>query len=198
MWPYSFVSLMPTSWLHDLLDSPCPFIYGCLYETIQQIPLTLDNDVIRVDLDSNTIEGSNDGSYLLPLNLRQTLEGSLEYLKKFRLNKFHSTLVNIGVSEACLYVFTELFYRLPEFFKREKLPNQVNGQFSICSNYFNRQDSGIDLQSMVSIDLPKRIVNHEWKREENFLGYEFRAREFLGVQPTSSYALFLTEFISGR
>ncbi len=198
IWPYSFVSLMPTSWLHDLLDSPCPYIYGCLYETIHQIPLILDNDTIRIDLDSSTIEGSNDTSYLLPLNLRQTLEGSLEYLKKFRLNKLNSTLINLGVSEACLHVFTELFYRLPEFFKRETLPNQINIQYSICSDYFNRRDSGIDLQSVVSIDVPQMIANHERKREENSLGYEFREKEFLRVQPSSSYVLFLKEFIAGK
>ncbi len=194
IWPYSFVSLMPSSWLHDLLDSPCPYIYGCLYETIEQIPLINDNDIIYVDIDLNTINGSNDISHLFPLNLRQILEGSLEYLKKFRLNKLNSTLINIAVSEACLNVFIELFHRLPEFFKREKISTQINGQFSICSDYFKRQDSGIDLQSLVSIDLQ---LNKERKKEENQLDYEFRSEEFLGVQPTTSYVLFLKEFING-
>jgi hypothetical protein len=112
---------MPSVWLRDLLDSPCPYIYGCLYETIRQIPLTIDNEIIRVDLDLSTIEGSNDTSRLFPLNLRQTLESSLEYLKRFRLTKLNSNLINIAVSEACLYVFTELFYRLPDFFKRDEI-----------------------------------------------------------------------------
>jgi len=188
---------MPSSWLHDLLDSPCPYIYGCLYETIQQIPFINDNDIIRVDLDLNTIDGSNDISHLFPLNLRQILEGSLEYLKKFRLTKLNSNLINIAVSEACLNVFIELFYRLPEFFKREKISTQINEQFSICSDYFKRHDSGIDLQSLVSIDLQQITLNKERKQEENQLDYEFRSEEFLGVQPTASYVLFLKEFING-
>jgi hypothetical protein len=126
------------------------------------------------------------------------LESSLDYLKKFRLNKVHPVLVNVAVSEACLYVFTELFYRLPDFFKREKLPSQINRQFSICSDYFDRRDSGIDLQSVVTIDVPRILADHERKREENLLGYEFREKDFLRVQPTASYVLFLKEFITGK
>jgi len=193
VWPYSFVSLMPSVWLRDLLDSPCPYIYGCLYETIRQIPLTIDNEIIRVDLDLSTIEGSNDTSRLFPLNLRQTLESSLEYLKRFRLTKLNSNLINIAVSEACLYVFTELFYRLPDFFKREKISTKINEYFPVVK----MPDSGIDLQSFVSIDLQKTIINKEHKREEIRLGYEFRLEEFLSVQPMPSYVVFLKEFIDG-
>lgn len=189
IWPYSFVSLMPSSWLQDLLDSPCPFIYGCLSETLEQIPSTIDSDIIRVDLDSNTIIDQPETFNVLPLNLRQTLEDSLEYLKKFRLVKLNSTLINIAVSEACLRVFVELFFHLPDFFKRQQIPVS----FSLCSNYFTRYDSGIDLQSVTSIDCQQTKDNEE----ENRLGYEFRSKEFLDIQPNSSYVSFFKEFLNG-
>jgi hypothetical protein len=197
IWPYSFVSLMPSSWLHDLLDSPCPYIYGCLYETIEKIPLINDNDIIRVDIDLNTIEGSNDISSLLPLNLRQTLEGSLEYLKKFRLNKLDSTLINIAVSEACLSVFIELFHRLPDFFKRHKISTKNKENFSACLKYFKPEDDELDLQSVLSTDLQQIAENTEDKHEENQVEYEFHSEEFLRAQPTRFYTLFLTQFIQG-
>jgi hypothetical protein len=120
MWPYPFVSVMPSSWLNDLLESPCPYIYGCLYEIMQRVPSTMEKDSIRVDLDSDTIDiGLNDG-FILPLDLRQTLNASLEYLIRFRLIKSDLNLINIAISEACLHVFTELFYRLPDFFQRDQ------------------------------------------------------------------------------
>lgn len=190
IWPYSFVSLMPSSWLDDLLDSPCPFIYGCLSERKQEILLRNDNDIIYVDLDSSTIEGYYETKYLFPLNLRQTLEASLEYLKKYRLNKLNINLINIAVSEACLNVFIELFYRLPDYFKRQKISIENEGLFSICSDYFNHHDSGVDLQSLVSTDTQR-------KQEENHVDYEFYSEEFLRVQPTPSYVLFLKTFIHG-
>ena len=82
MWPYPFVSLMPSSWLHDLLGSPCPYIYGCLYETIQQIPSMIEGDTVCIDLDLNVIDMGFDGEYVLPVELRDTLQESLEYLNK--------------------------------------------------------------------------------------------------------------------
>jgi len=188
IWPYSFVSIMPSSWLHDLLDSPCPFVYGCLSETLEQIPSIIDSDdIIRVDLDSNTLIDETERTNILPVNLRQTLEGSFEYLKRFRLvAKLNSTLINIAVSEACLHVFVDLFSHLPEYFKRQQNPRS----FSLCSNYFTRYDSGIDLQSVTSIDCQPTD-------EENRLGYEFRSKEFLDIQPNPSYVLFLKEFMHG-
>jgi hypothetical protein len=196
-WPYSFVSLMPTSWLHDLIDSPCPYIYGCLYETMQQISLTNDNDIIRVDLDLKTIEGGNDTSPLLPFNLRYTLEYSLEYLTKFRLIKLNSNLINIAVSEAFLRVFIELFYRLPDFLKCEKISTKPDEHFSTDIDHFQRQDSGIDLKSLESIDLQQMTpTNNERKQDEDEFGYEFLSKEFLSIQPTY-YILFLKEFIHG-
>jgi hypothetical protein len=176
---------MPSSWLHDLLDSPCPYIYGCLY------------DIIRVDLDLNTIESHTDNTHMLPLNLRQTLESSLEYLIKFRLIRLNNVLINIAISEACLNVFKELFHRLPEFFKREKtlIPSVKNdGHFSICSDYFQRHDSGIDLQSLVSIDIQQPPTV---KQEENRFGYDFQSEEFLRVQPSASYVSYLRDFMHG-
>jgi len=197
IWPYSFVSLMPSSWLTDLLDSPCPYIYGCLYETMQHIPLTFDPDILRVDLDLSTIDGHIDTTHLLPSNLRQTLEFSLDYLIRFRLIKLNLTLINIAVSEACLYVFTELFYRLPDFFKREKISTKNDGHYSLCLDYFKRHDSGIDLQSLVSVDLQQIKTNNEHKREENRLDYQFNSEEFLRVQSIPAYKTFLEEFIRG-
>ena len=192
IWPYSFVSLMPSSWLRDLLDSPCPYIYGCLYETMDQIPSTVDSDTICVDLDLSTITACGDTTHLLPFNLRQTLESSLEYLKRFRLIKSNSTFINIAVSEACLYVFTDLFHRLPEFFKVEKEVTKTDKQFSACSNDFKDYDSGIDLQSLLSDELPQTTKN---KHQHT---YEFCSEGFLRVQPTPAYALFLKKFIHGR
>ena len=194
VWPFLFVSLMPSSWLnHDLLDSPCPYIYGCLYETIEQMPTKIDNDTVCVDLDLGSVQPCNDSKSVLPPNLRQILEASLEYLIRFRLIKSNSIFINIAVSEAFLYVFTELFYRLPEFFKREKIAIKNDKHFSACSNYFKRQDSGIDIESVVSDDLPQPTTNNN----DNRLGYEFRSEEFLRVQPTPWYGLFLKEFIQG-
>jgi hypothetical protein len=88
---------------------------------MQQLPSTIEKDSIRVDLDSNTIDiGVNDG-FFVPLDLRQTLNASLEYLVRFRLIKTNLNLINIAFSEACLRVFIELFYRLPDFFKRDEI-----------------------------------------------------------------------------
>lgn len=177
MWTFPFVSIMPSSWMQDLLDSPCPYIYGCLYETALQTPSTMENDSIRVDLDLNTIDiGLNDG-FILPLNLRHTLNASLEYLTKVRLSKSNSNLINILVSEACLHVFTELLHRLPDFFKRDQIPSKtINHQ---------RNDSGIDVKSVTSNSI------------ENRLGYDFRSDEFLILQPTPVYVTFLNDFIHG-
>jgi hypothetical protein len=185
MWPYPFVSIMPSSWLHDLLDTPCPYIYGCLFETTKQIPLIMEQDSIHVNLDLNTIDmGINDG-FILPLDLRQTLNASLEYLIRFRLIKSNINFINIFISEACLHVFIELFYRLPDFFKRD-LDNQRN---------IKDNDSGIDLQSN---DVEHQIIKIECKQEENRLGYNFRSDEFLILQPTSAYVTFLNDFIHGN
>jgi hypothetical protein len=186
MWPYPFVSVMPSSWLHDLLDSPCPYIYGCLYETLQHIPSTMDQDSIRVDLDLNTIDISLNDGFILPLDLRQTLIASLEYLTRFRLIKSDLNLINIAVSEACLHVFIELFHRLPDFFKRDQIPLKTidnEQKFSTCLDYFKQDHSEIEHQSK-----PK---------EENRLGYDFRSDEFLILQPTSAYVTFLNDFIHG-
>ena len=80
----------------------------------------MEKDAIRVDLDSDTIDiGLNDG-FILPLDLRQTLNASLEYLIRFRLIKSDVNVINIAISEACLHLFTELFYRLPDFFQRDE------------------------------------------------------------------------------
>jgi hypothetical protein len=193
IWPYSFVSLMPSSWLRDLLDSPCPYIYGCLYETLEQIPSTIDCDTICVDLDLGSIQPCSDTTYLLPSNLRQTLESSLEYLVRFRLIKSNSTVINIAVSEACLHVFTDLFHRLPDFFKRETTVIKKDKNSSTCSDHLNHHDSGIDLRSLVSDDVPQTTTTNQ----ENRLGYEFRSEEFLNIQPNSAYVLFLKEFIRG-
>ncbi|CAF4505827.1 unnamed protein product, partial [Rotaria magnacalcarata] len=76
IWPYPLVSLMPSSWLCDLVDSPCPFIYGCLHETVRDTQLTFDHDTIQVDLDLNKIEASTETRDLLPADLRQTFESS--------------------------------------------------------------------------------------------------------------------------
>ena len=195
IWPYSFVSLMPGSWLHDLLDSPCPFIYGCLAETMQHISFNFDNETIGIDLDSNVIKGHGESTPFLPLNLRQTLESSLEYLKRFRITKLNSTLVNIAVSEAFVNVFVELFQYLPDFFKRHHSTTPLSRHYSICSNNSNRRDSGIDLQSVVSMDSQQVI---ERKSEDNSQDYEFRSEEFLQAQPSPSYVLFLKEFIHGE
>ena len=120
MWPYPFVSLMPSSWLNDLLESPCPYIYGCLSETKEKISQAMEKDSIRVDLDADTVDiGLNDG-FILPLDLRQTLNASLEYLIRFRLIKSDLNLINVAISEACLHVFVELFYRLPDFYQRDQ------------------------------------------------------------------------------
>ncbi|CAF0989684.1 unnamed protein product [Rotaria sp. Silwood1] len=200
MWPYPFVSLMPSSWLHDLLDSPCPYIYGCLYETMQQIPKTTEKDSIHVDLDLNTVDMSIGDNFILPLNLRQILQASLEYIIRFRLVKSNSTLVNIAVSEACLHVFTELFYSLPSYFKRHQTSEKLtdNKQKSSSSpKSFKRNDSGIDVQSIVSSDVQHESRKTEHKKEENSLGYDFRSDDFLISQPSSGYIVFLNDFIHG-
>jgi len=193
MWPYPFVSVMPSSWLRDLLDSPCPYIYGCLSETRQQIPLIMEQDSIRVDLDLNTIDvGLNDG-FILPLDLRQTLNASLEYLIRFRFIKSDLNLINICVSEACLHVFVELFYRLPDFFKRD----QISRKSKDNSQNFKHDDSGIDLQSVASNDIEFQSIKTEQKQERNRLGYDFRSDEFLILQPTPAYVTFLNDFTHG-
>jgi len=201
MWPYPFVSLMPSSWVQDLIDSPCPYIYGCLYEITEQLPSTIEKDFLRVDLDLNTIDINLNDGFVLPLDLRQTLQASLEYLMRFRLVKLNSALINIAVSEACLHVFTELLHRLPDFFKRDQISLELTNderKFSTCSNYFKRDDSGIDLQSVVSDDIQQESTNNECKKKErNRLDYDFRSDEFLILQPTSSYVTFLNDFIHG-
>ncbi|CAF2559761.1 unnamed protein product [Rotaria sp. Silwood2] len=201
IWPYPFVSLMPSSWLHDLLESPCPYIYGCLYETMQQIPSTIEKDSIRVDLDLNTIEMDTGDNIILPLDLRQILQASLEYIIRFRLVKSNSTLVHIAVSEACLHVFTELFYSLPTYFTRHETSVKLtdNEQKSPSSpKSFKRNDSGIDVQSVVSNDVQHESRKNEHKKEKNRLGYDFRSDDFLISQPTSGYVAFLNDFIHGR
>ena len=190
IWPYSFVSLMPSSWLDDLLDSPCPYIYGCLHDTLQHLPPTIDKDTLRVDLDANTIDVGFDDRYLLPLDLRQTLQASLEYLTRFRLMKPNPSLINIATSEACLRVSVELLYRLPEFFERDQSP-------SMDSDSFTRRDSGIDLQSVASNDTPQDSSRSPSKRGDDRLEYHFRSDEFLILQPTSAYVTFLNTFIHG-
>ncbi|UJR28462.1 hypothetical protein I4U23_009702 [Adineta vaga] len=198
IWPYSFVSLMPSSWLPDLLDSPCPYIYGCLHDTMQQIPKISDDDTLIVDLDLGTLDGNLETTCFLPRNLRQILESSLDYIARFRLMKTNSTLINIAVSEAFLSVFIELFYRLPDFFKRDQTSSVHNQRHSsICSDSFQRRDSGIDLQSLVSIDLHQSNTTNEQKYEENHFGYKFNSEEFLRAQTNMSYTIFLKEFISG-
>ncbi|CAF1365024.1 unnamed protein product [Adineta ricciae] len=198
IWPYSFVSLMPSSWLTDLLDSPCPYIYGCLRDTMQQIPKAPDSETLIVDLDLCTLDGNLETTYLLPYNLRQILESSLDYVARFRLLRTNSILTNIAVSEAFLSVFTELLYRLPDFFKRNKSSiTEKDQQSSIGPDRLQHRDSGIDLQSLVSMELSQVILNNEPKAVDNYLGYEFHTDEFLRVQITPSYVIFLKEFISG-
>lgn len=188
---------MPSSWLHDLLDSPCPYIYGCLHEKLNDLPSTLDKETVRVDLDSNTIETDLDDGFFLPLDLRQTLQASLEYIVRFRLVKLSSNLINIAVSEACLRVFIELFHRLPDFFKRLPESTLKTSSASIVSTSFQSHDSGIDLQTIVHQDLTSKTDVNDSK-EENRLGYDFRSDEFLIAQPTSSYVNFLNDFIHGE
>ena len=208
LWPYSFASIMPSAWLHDLLDSPCPYIYGCLYDTMSNLPLTLDNETVRVDLDSNTIETGLDDGFFLPLDLRQTLQSSLEYIVRFRLVKSNTNLLNIAVSEACLHVFIELFYRLPDFFQR--IPDVVtkpapkNQSVSIISTSFQSHDSGIDVQPLVFSEIGQEsttttttTTKDEYRKEENRFGYDFRSDEFLMCQPTTGYVAFLNDFIHG-
>ncbi|CAF1092203.1 unnamed protein product [Adineta ricciae] len=198
IWPYSFVSLMPSSWLNDLLDSPCPYIYGCLRDTMQQIAKTPDSETLIVDLDLCTLDGNLETTYLLPYNLRQILESSLDYVARFRLLRTNFILTNLAVSEAFLSVFTELLYRLPDFFKRNKSSiMEKDQQSSVGPDHFQRRDSGIDLQSLVSMELSQVIPNNEPKAVDNYLGYEFHTDEFLRVQIIPSYVIFLKEFISG-
>lgn len=203
VWPYSFASLMPSSWLRDLLDSPCPYIYGCLAEMMHNLPSNLDKETVRVDLDLNVIETELDEGFLLPLDLRQILQASLDYLVRFRLVKSNSNLINIAVSEACLRVFTELFYRLPDFFKR--LPDRTvktavkNPSALIISTSFQSHDSGIDVQSVTLSEATSEPTEKtDSEKEENRLGYDFRSDEFLISQPTSGYVTFLNEFIHGK
>jgi hypothetical protein len=200
IWPYPFVSVMPSSWLHDLVDSPCPYIYGCLYETREQIPPTIEKDSLRVCLDSNTIDAGLDEGSILPLDLRQTLQSSLEYLTRFRLAKSNSLLINIAVGEAFLRVFVELFRRLPDYFKRDEVVLKTTdnaGDPSNCSNSLKSYDSGIDVQSGVSNDIQPEPIKQVFKREASPLGYDFRSDEFLISQPTPSYVTFLNDFIHG-
>jgi len=173
IWPYSFVSLMPSSWLNDLLDSPCPFIYGCLTENRKSLENKFDHDAIEIDLDQNTIENMSDEILPLPMNLRQTFETSLSYLTKFRLIKSDPILVNIAVSEAFLHVFIELFYLLPDYFQRS---NVHDGHFSLCSTYFQ---------------------SSEKENSSNRFDYSFRNEEFLNGQPFPSYKTFLKDFTKG-
>lgn len=200
MWPYPFVSLMPSSWLHDLLDSPCPYIYGCLYETKQQLS-TIDRDSIYVDLDLNTIDVGIEDGFVLPLDLRQTLQASLEYLTRFRLIKINTNLLNIAVSEACIHVFIELFHRLPNYFKRERVstkPSDDESKPTQDSQSLKREDSGIDLQSVASIGSPPESKKLKYKHQDNNPGYDFRSDEFLISQPTSAYVGFLNDFVRGK
>ncbi|CAF0840787.1 unnamed protein product [Adineta ricciae] len=198
MWPYPFVSVMPSPWLQDLVGSPCPYIYGCLHQSIELLPSSIEGDFLRVDIDANTIDIDVEDGTVLPLDLRQTLQASLEYASRFRIGKPNTTLINVAASEACLHVFTELLYRLPEFFKRDRSSSGSSNDtqhFSICSNYFQNEASGVDLQLN---DNEHQLVKNECdKKEENRLGYDFRSDEFLILQPTSSYVTFLNDFIHG-
>lgn len=180
MWTYPFVSIMPSSWLHDLIESPCPYIYGCLSDMIEQIPLTMEKDAVRVYLDTDTINAGLSDGFMLPLDLRQTLIASLEYLTRFRLTKSDLNLVQIACSEACLRVFAELLYRLPDFFKRDE-----------------KTSKAAEHSRRVSIPLNdlKRI---DYRNDESRLGYEFRSDEFLILQPSPSYVTFLNDFIRGK
>ena len=199
-WPYPFVSLMPSSWLYDLLDSPCPYLYGCLHENIKDLSSPIDKDSLRVDLDSNTIDTSPDDSFFLPYNLRQTLQESLEYLIRFRLIKLNVALINVAVSEACLHVFTELFHILPSYFKRKQIPKKSNEQkYSIYGNHFyfqSNDDRENDLQTVVTNNIQQGTMTDNCKHE-NRLGYDFQSDEFLISQPISSYVAFLNDFIHG-
>lgn len=149
IWPYPFVSLMPSPWLHDLLESPCPYIYGCLYETKAQMPTTLERDSVLIDLDNDTIDITLNDGHILPLDLRQILNASLEYLIRFRLMKSDMNLINIAMSEACLHVFVELFYRLPDFFHRHSNEDEMDltvVQKDIRLGYDFRSDEFLILQ----------------------------------------------------
>jgi hypothetical protein len=203
VWPYSLVSLMPSSWLPDLIDSPCPFIYGCLSKLKHDRSITIDdNDTIEIDLDLNTIENHLDTRQELPLNLRQILESSLTYLTKFRWNKADPILMNIAASEACLHVFTELFHCLPDYFKREdnmvtSSLDELDRRFSICSDYFQFNSRTIESQSIVSVDQTKSIMNEHVQRDHHRFNYDFRHDEFLSQHVDTSYVSFLNDFLRG-
>ena len=196
-WPYSFVSLMPSSWLDDLLDAPCPFIYGCLDETRQALPMTIDHDTLQIDLDRDKVEGSMDQIDELPANLRQTLESSLTYLTRFRLTKADRNLINIAVSEACLHVLTELFHRLPDYYQRKKASCEKEKHFSICSDYFEYHDNGIDFQSLSSGEQDQSTLETKKEQENDRFDYDFHAGGFLSDPSTSLYTLFLKDFTQG-
>lgn len=196
MWPYPFVSVMPSSWMQDLVDSPCPYIYGCLSETIKLLPSAIEKDFLRVDLDSNTVEIGLDDGNILPLDLRQTLQASLEYITRFRLGKPNPSLINIAVSEACLHVFTELLHRLPDFFKRDHGTADAR-TFSVCSDYFRNETDDADAPASDKPQL-QTMKSESRIREETRLGYDFRSDEFLILQPTSAYVTFLNDFIHGK
>lgn len=198
VWPYPFVSLMPSSWLQDLMDSPCPFLYGCLRETIQTTTLSFEHDIIQVDLDLNMIDDFTDRTHVLPINIRQTFESSLEYLAKYRLIKMNSNLLNIAMSEACLNVLVELFYRLPDFFVfQNSAPKNDDEQISRCSKSLNHSDCGADADSFVSIDLEDNETDFKEKQAKSEFDYNFDCDEFINVQP-KSYVSFLKGFTTGR
>ena len=197
IWPYSFVSLMPSSWLDDLLDAPCPFIYGCLDGSRQTLPITVDHETLQIDLDQNTVEGNMDQILELPAHLRQTLESSLAYLTRFRLTKSDRTLINIAVSEACLHVLTELFQHLPDYYQRKQASCEEERHFSICFNYFKYHDNGIDFQSLSGGKRERLEAESEQEPGDNRFDYEFQADAFLSDPSTLPYAPFLKDFTQG-
>ena len=179
LWPYSFASVIPTAWLQELIDSPCPFIYGCLTESRECLGPMLDSDILQIDLDSNTIDGEFTDELQLPFHLRKTLENSLTHLSKFRLRKLDPTLINIAVSEACLNILTELFYRLPDFLQQTKNFEVSGNHFSVCSNYF-------------------KVDHLEIEQIKDSDSNNFNVEQFLQVQSIESQREFLKEFTRGK
>lgn len=204
VWPYPFVSLMPSVWLSDLVDSPCPFIYGCLHETARDLQLTNDHDITQVDLDINSVKDLNYSGHLLPRSLRHAFENSLDYIIKYRAMKANTNLINTAVSEACLTILTELFYRLPEFCKAQETPlkNNSNEKSDSGLSSIKNDQNPADSQSSDSIDLPSEAsaaaaASDEYIHDDNQFNYDFNTQEFLRVQPPS-YAQFLSKFMQGK
>ncbi|CAF4342552.1 unnamed protein product, partial [Didymodactylos carnosus] len=152
-WPYPFVSLMPTLWCKDICETPFPFFYGFLYDSLQWVREKQIEDTVLVDLENNKLYTEFDDADLinvLPSSLYHILLRSLEYVVRFRLSKMNENLLNIAVSEAFLRVFVELLYKLPDFYQRNRTTstddNSSNFHFQINKDYFSKdadQDSGI-------------------------------------------------------